>query len=158
MAFYSRKSPRIPNFDYSSANYYFVTICTHEKSCIFGANKQLNEMGMIAHDEMRSLFSHYDHVSVDNFIIMPNHIHAIVVIGENEQNKADLSAVIGAYKSGVSRKIRKKYPNMCVWQRSYHDHVIRNQREYEKIWLYIQFNWEKWEQDCFYADDHNQTP
>ena len=43
-----------------------------------------------------------------------------------------------------------KYPDIKIWQRSFHDHIIRNQLEYEKIWQYIQFNWQKWEQDCFY--------
>ena len=152
MVFYARKSPRIPGFDYSSPNYYFVTICTYEKKCIFGEKGHLNKLGQIAQEEMVNISSHYDHVSVDNFIIMPNHIHAIFVLEETQQKK-DMNEIIGGYKSGVTRRIRKICPNMRVWQRSYHDHIIRNQREYEKIWLYVQYNWQKWEQDCFYSSD-----
>ena len=150
MTFYSRRSPRIPNFDYSSRNYYFVTICTHEKKCIFGSHEQLSELGRIAQEDMRSIACHYNHVMIDNFIVMPNHVHAIVAIQGGQQDKADLNTIVGSYKSGVSRKIRMKYPDIKIWQRSFHDHIIRNQLEYEKIWQYIQFNWQKWEQDCFY--------
>lgn len=155
MAFYSRKSTRIPNFDYSCENYYFVTICTHEKECLFANQNQLNEFGRIAQEDMRSLASHYNYVVVDNFIVMPNHVHAIIQIHGSRQKKNDLNMIVGSYKAGVSRKIHKLQPDLMIWQRSFHDHVIRNQQEYEKIWQYIQFNWQKWEQDCFYSKNTN---
>jgi REP element-mobilizing transposase RayT len=153
MAYYSRKTTRIPGYDYSSNNYYFVTICTYNKKCIFGTSEQLNKFGEIAKAEMDEISSHYAGVYIDNFIIMPNHVHAIVVIdcGDESGNKPRLDHVIGLYKSGVSRKIRKIQPDMKVWQRSFHDHIIRNRHEYEQIWRYVQHNDQKWETDCFYC-------
>jgi REP element-mobilizing transposase RayT len=106
MAYFSRKSTRLPGYDYSRINYYFVTICTHNKSCIFGTIKQLNEIGEIAKYEMNKITSQHQGVYIDNFIIMPNHVHAIVVLeyDNKEGKKPRLDNVIGLYKSGVSRK------------------------------------------------------
>ena len=103
MDFPKRKSPRIPGFDYSSVNYYFVTICTYDKLAV-----------------------------------------------TDDSMNADISVVLGQYKMSVTKKIRKTKPGFLVWQRSYHDHVIRNQSGYEKIWTYIDSNPQKWEEDCFY--------
>ena len=88
---------------------------------------------------------------------MPNHVHAIVAIeGENQRHRLD--TIIGLYKSGVTREIRKEIPNIQIWQRSFHDHVIRNQQQYEKIWTYIDNNPLKWELDCFYTDHYDSAP
>lgn len=150
MTYYSRKPTRIPGFNYASENYYFITICTHEKKCIFGKPQKLNTLGRIAYEDMQNIASHLKGVHIDNFIIMPNHVHAIVVL--TGEDTLGLEKIIGLYKSGVSRRIRKENPQMCVWQRSFHDHIIRNRQEYEKIWTYIQYNDKRWESDCFYTD------
>ena len=86
---------------------------------------------------------------------MPNHIHMIVVIGCNIETSANptLSRIIGAYKSEVARLIHKSVPNEPIWQRSFHDHIIRNKKSYAKIWEYVQYNHQKWEQDCFYIEE-----
>lgn len=149
-----RKPTRIPRFDYTSENYYFVTICTHEKKYIFGSVGNLNAFGRVAEQDLRELGLHYPGVRVDKMVIMPNHIHAIIVIGcENaEGNYPSLNTVIGRYKSGVSRRIHKQLPGITVWQRSYHDHVIRNRNDYEKIWAYIDGNPMKWMDDCYYTE------
>ncbi len=107
-------------------------------------------MGKIANEDMLAIASHYNKVYIDNYVVMPNHIHAIVVIEATAG--VSLNNVIGSYKAGVSRKIRKSIPNTQVWQRSFHDHVIRNQSDYEKIWEYIKYNPQKWENDCFYTN------
>ena len=149
-----RKSARMPGFDYASQQYYFVTICTHEKKCLFGTIGDMNVLGKIAEQDLLQLESHYVGVHIEKMIIMPNHIHAIVVIGcENKEEKyPSLNTVIGLYKSGVTRKIREILPDQVVWQRSYHDHVIRNRAEYEKIWNYIDGNPLKWMDDCYYIE------
>ena len=149
--FATRKPTRIPKYDYTSDNYYFITICTHEKECIFGTVEQLNQLGEIAMQDLQNIENCYEGVRIDNCIVMPNHIHAIIVL---ENANTSLNQVIGLYKSGVSRKIRKIVPDMLVWQRSYHDHIIRNQAAYEKIWNYVQFNGEKWKEDCFFPGDY----
>ena len=149
MAYYSRKSARIPHYDYVSYNYYFVTICTHNRRCIFGSVGELSPVGQIAKEEILEISTHYSGVSVDHYVVMPNHIHMILVLQENAQN---LNVVVGQYKSGVSRRAHKLRPELSVWQRSYHDHIIRNQTSYEKIWNYIEGNPSKWMEDCFYID------
>ena len=156
MTYYSRKSARIPNYDYTSCNYYFVTICTHNRKCIFGSVEKLNKSGEIAKNEIISLSEHYQSVLIDHFVVMPNHIHMIIILEEKGPN---LNQIIAQYKSGVSRKIHTVFPIISVWQRSYHDHIIRNQASYEKIWNYIENNPLKWREDCFYinTDSINQV-
>ena len=151
MTFYSRKSARIPNYDYSNCNYYFVTICTGNRRCIFGSANALSVFGKIAEEEIIQLCFHYEGVKIDKYVVMPNHIHMIVVLENSNHN---LNQIIAQYKSGVTRKIRKYDRNLSVWQRSYHDHVIRNQTAYEKIWLYIEGNPMNWEKDCFFLDSN----
>jgi len=149
MAFYSRKSPRIPGYDYSSCNYYFVTICTHEHACIFGLANHRSKSGEIALQHILQLEKHYKTIEIIKYVVMPNHVHIIIAIGEDENNP-NLNQIIAQYKSGVSREFHKIYPDRNVWQRSYHDHVIRDRKSFEKIWTYIDNNPLKWEEDCFY--------
>ncbi len=82
---------------------------------------------------------------------MPNHIHAIISINKCDDKERSrpfptLSTVIGLYKSGVSRKI-----GFPIWQKSFHDHIIRDEKEYQEIWQYIDTNPQKWEEDCYDA-------
>ena len=85
---------------------------------------------------------------MDKYIIMPNHIHAIIVLEDGARN---LSTIIGQYKSYVTRCIHKLDPRLEVWQSSYHDHVIRDQQGYEQIWNYIDGNLQKWQDDCYFV-------
>ena len=150
-----RKSTRIPNFNYASYHYYFVTICTHNKECIFGEPGKLNNKGKIAEAYLLEISKYYPQVVVDKCVVMPNHIHAILVIGMGtiEKNLPSLSRVVGQYKMAVTKSIRNMETDKKVWQRSFHDHIIRNQKSYEKIWLYIENNPLKWEEDCFYFSE-----
>ena len=143
----SRRPTRLPGFDYSTANYYFVTICTFEKQCLFGNPDALNNIGMLAYSDMQVISDHYEGVTVDCFVVMPNHIHAIIAL---DSPGISLDKIIGQYKSGVSRKANKLFAQKPIWQRSFHDHIIRNQASYEKIWTYVVYNAQKWEEDCFY--------
>ena len=148
-----RKPTRIPNYDYSQDNYYFITICTHEKKCLFGSIERISRYGKIVADSIMEIPLHYSGIHIDKFVVMPNHIHMIVVIGcdNNNRNNPSLDQIIGLYKSGVSRKIHETAPQEVIWQRSFHDHVIRNQRDYEMIWSYIDTNPLRWEMDRFYT-------
>ena len=143
----NRKSTRIPGYNYGAANYYFVTICAHEKKCIFGNIHEKSALGMLVDKELSLLHTHYQDIFVDKYIVMPNHIHAIIAFEKNCKNS--LSDVIGLYKSGVSRKYGKTEK---LWQRSFHDHIIRNEQDYLKIWEYINSNFQKWNEDCFYVE------
>ena len=151
MTYYNRKSTRIPGFDYSSCNYYFLTVCTDKRRCIFGNPGNLNRYGIIAENHIMQLESHYQGLTLIKYVVMPNHIHLLISLG-NHENTPDMRQVMAQYKSGVSREIRKLNSDLNVWQRSFHDHIIRNQKSFEKIWLYIEGNPQCWEKDCFYVD------
>ena len=90
---------------------------------------------------------------IDKYVVMPNHIHGIFIVTDSEESRLkDLSVIIGQYKMSVTKIIRNIEPGRIVWQRSFHDHVIRNQKSYEKIWTYIENNPQKWEEDCFFVE------
>ena len=97
---------------------------------------------------------HYPDIKVDKFVVMPNHVHMILAVGcyEKRKGKTNLNTVVGLFKSGVSREIHKYDPDLVVWQRSFHDHVIRGQMDYQKIWSYIDTNPMRWDSDCFYME------
>lgn len=144
-----RKSPRLKDFDYATPNYYFVTICTHEKKCLFGKPEQLNTFGKYAESGFLGINKHFPKCKIDKFVVMPNHVHAIIVIQSGESS---LSTIVGSYKSYVAKQIHAHHPNRTVWQSSFHDHVIRNQAGYEKIWTYIDSNPLKWNDDCYFQN------
>ena len=131
----TRKANRLRGYDYSQNGAYFVTVCAKDRREIFGnivgdglarpAYTQLSEYGTIVEDDLRKIPMHYCCVTVDCYIVMPNHIHAIIIINDNAiQGRASpsptLGNIVGGFKSGVSR--RCDFP---IWQRSYHDHIIR---------------------------------
>ena len=150
--FPSRKHPRLKEYNYSTPNYYFITICTWEKQHLFGQPTHLSLCGHLAEDGILRIPNHFSHITIEKFVVMPNHVHMILVV---HGIGPDISTVIGQYKAYVTRKIREIHPMDHVWQASFHDHIIRNQAAYEKIWLYIHANPDNWEKDCFYSE--NQT-
>ena len=148
-----RKNPRMKQYDYTSHNYYFATICTRDKLCLFGSPAKLSPMGKIAADCLRNIPAHFPGVIIDKWVVMPNHIHAIVILPGTTTN---LSNVIGQYKAAVTKESRAFYPNVQIWQTSFHDHVVRDQADYERIWTYIDTNPARWMDDCFYIPQAEQ--
>lgn len=143
-----RKNPRMKNYDYTTPGYYFVTICTHEKKCLFGHPQQLNQLGHAAMQALEEIPKHFPGVQIDKCVVMPNHVHAIIILTEHAVH---LSTVIGSYKSYVTKQAGKLYSSQTIWQASFHDHVIRDQKGYEHIWMYIDSNPQQWESDCFFV-------
>lgn len=94
---------------------------------------------------------HYKYIKIDKYCIMPNHIHIIVVINKIEDNSGriisapTISTIIGSLKRIISKEI-----GFSIWQKSFHDHIIRNEKSYQKIWEYIDTNILKWELDSLY--------
>lgn len=150
-----RKSPRIPGYDYSIPNYYFITICAYNKECFFGYPGALNEYGRFAEENLLKIPELNPKIKLDKYVVMPNHIHGIFIVTSEDMEKGldDLTTAIGQYKMSVTKKIRSIEPEKKVWQRSFHDHVIRNQKGYEKIWTYIENNPLKWCEDCFFRNE-----
>ena len=142
-----RKHPRMKHFDYSSCNYYFVTICTHDKKCIFGKPGENNNFRDIAEQGLLRIPEHFPDTTIEKFVVMPNHVHILLLLSGG---KSSLGNIIGTWKAYVTREIHKIQPDLKVWQASFHDHIIRHEDGYQKIWLYIEGNPMNWKQDCFY--------
>lgn len=165
MDFPKRKSPRLRKYDYSADGYYFVTICSKSKEKIFGnivgrglapAENRLYLLGEIAEQELINLEKRYANIKIDKYVIMPNHIHAIIVIKNKTAGASPcptLSDIICAFKSNTTRKYHLINSDKMVWQTSFHDHIIRGESDYLKIWNYIDTNPIKWKDDCFYFED-----
>ena len=163
-----RKPTRLKGYDYSQNGAYFITICTHNRKCLFsnivGAIHELPEnkltpYGEIAKQIIEILPDRFN-VSIPNYVIMPNHIHLIIEINNDNEKRAIresplqyhrsvIDKIIGFLKMNVSKKIHNTDKEK-IWQRSYHDHIIRSNKDYHKIWKYIDTNVIRWEKDCFY--------
>ncbi len=161
-----RRSPRLQDYDYSSAGAYFVTICAHEHMHLFGEVAEglmvLSLAGAIAQDQWFVLPRRFPLVQLDEFVVMPNHVHGILVMTEPDSQSASthskptVSQVIGAYKSLVVKCVwgdpRLSWNrNMPIWQRSFHDHIIRDDRDLAMIRGYIAGNALKWSYDRYYS-------
>jgi len=161
-----RKPNRLKGYDYSQPGYYFVTICTQNKIKYFGIirenNMFLNKYGLIARKRWLWLEQQYKYVKLDEFVIMPNHVHGIVEIKSNVGTSRDLtlhknndprnhikikplSELIGAFKTTSSKYIHQAGLEEFAWQRSFYEHIVRNEKSLEKIRWYIKNNPSLWE-------------
>ena len=159
-----RKRLRLKNFDYSTPGAYFITVCTYNRKCtlsrVVGAihespEIELTDYGKVIDKTIRNIPERYK-ATVDRYVIMPNHIHLIVIITDDEelqQGRSVISKVIGYVKMNVSKEIHGKHGDAVIWQRGFHDHIIRDRQDYEKIAKYIYENPIKWQYDCFYAEE-----
>jgi putative transposase len=171
-----RKSTRWKERDYASEGAYFVTICTSRRRSYFGdivnGKMNLSDMGRIAGQCWREIPKHFDNVQFDEYTVMPNHVHGIVMITnavgtrhavsrqhaacqqpDSKPNRKfgplptkSLHTIIGSYKSAVTKFIHAK-GFAFDWQSRFHDHIIRNEKELNKIRQYINDNPEKWQFD-----------
>ena len=144
-----RKPTRIENYDYSTPGTYFITVCTANREKIFwdgvGAdiirpeNVPLSIAGKIMEQGILQISEHYKNVSVDKYCVMPDHIHFILRIESDIDGRMvsapTVSTVVGSMKRWVSRQIGRS-----IWQKSFYDHGIRNQQDYDEIWAYIDNN------------------
>ena len=160
----NRKLPRLSTYDYSLPGSYFITICSHEKRCTFGAVRTLNEagkadvvysaLGKIVQDSILDIETHYPNIRIDNWVIMPNHVHLLVSITHQVPGSSsiDIPNVVGKFKASVTRNAGRYH--VCaqkVWQSSYYDHVVRNDDDYQMIWNYISGNPSRWQEDRLFS-------
>ena len=153
-----RKPNRLPEYDYSRAGYYFITVCTKDKEPLLwlpsvGATcgrPPLSPLGLIVEEELLHLDSVYANIRLDKFVIMPNHIHLILMIGSDgcgrPQVAPTISRVMKQFKGAVTKRA-----GLPLWQKSFHDHVIRNESDYLRIWRYMDANPLKWEEDRYHV-------
>lgn len=159
MTFPQRKPNRLTEYDYSTPNAYFLTICTENRKNLFwknvGAiidrpeNIPLTNLGCLVRQCIIEIPMHYPMISVDNFVVMPNHIHLLLQIHTDADGRSliapTISTVVRLMKGTVS-----KQAGFSVWQKGFYDHVIRNDKDYQSIWNYIQGNPSKWTEDQLY--------
>jgi putative transposase len=155
---------RLREYDYSQTGAYFVTICVKNRKCllgeIFGGDMRLSHYGEIAGQSWLDLPNHYRHVELDVFAIMPNHLHGIVLLTEvgaglkpaptkSMVRKQALSEIVRAFKTFSSQRINKlrEMSGNLFWQRSFYDHVIRDDESLHRIREYIINNPLRWELD-----------
>lgn len=148
-----RKHPRLKHYDYSRCGMYFITICTFEKRCLLSKisnhNKYsviLTDYGEIVETELLNVQDRYKHIFIDQYVIMPNHVHAIVVIEKFEtcDLMPTLSDVVCAFKSIATIKCKKIGNIDKLFQNSFYDHVVRCREEYIEIVKYIVDNPVNW--------------
>jgi len=159
-----RKHPRLKRHDYSSDGAYFITFSVKDRHEMLGEVVgrdapgalwvELSQYGTVIHEEIQKTRLHYANIEIDKFIVMPNHIHMIVLIrgvGDGAPRASrPTSAAIPNLVGVLKRKTNKIY-GFKMWQTSYHDRVIRNEEEYQRIWRYIDQNPAKWEEDHYYV-------
>ena len=172
-----RKNIRLKDYDYSQAGCYFITICTKDRRCIFWKENAdavgthsvrpiqstytLSNTGNIVKIAIENIPKIYRHVDIDIFMIMPNHIHMIMRIEDDGRDGGDgdgrtlcvptsvtvtVSRVIKQFKEYVTKQI-----GFSIWQPGFHDHIIRNEPNYQRIWQYIDENPARWADDQYYA-------
>ncbi len=156
-----RKRNRLLNYDYSSCGAYFITVCTKNKEKLFWSDVGaatgrpetgeycLSEYGLIVESAINNIEEIYPMISVDKYVVMPNHIHMILLIKSDEYGRPmaapTISTVINQMKGFVS-----KQAGFSVWQKLFYDHIIRGQNDYDEIWRYIDENPLRWDLDELY--------
>jgi len=164
---YHRHSLRIKNYNYSIPGAYFLTICTYLKENLLGyisdGKIELNILVEITAREWLKTFQIRKNIQLDEYVIMPNHFHGIIIVlTDNSRgvlqyaptNKfrspsQTIGSIISGFKSAVTREIKGlDYPLLySIWQRNYYEHIIRNENELNRIREYIQNNLLRWEYD-----------
>jgi len=116
----------------------------------------LTTAGKVTQQAICAISEHYPHVSVEKYVIMPNHIHMILCVNrgrtlcaptKRESQRSVVARVIKHMKEYVTKSI-----GYSIWQKGYHDHIIRNEADYLRIWEYIDTNPQKWSEDCYYKE------
>ncbi len=155
-----RKPNRLEGYDYNSTGAYFITICTKNRKEMFWDNVgasiarpqeiKLSKYGKMVDDAINNISAQYPAVSVDKYVIMPNHIHLLLRICCDNNGRPmvapTVSNVIQQTKGYVTKQI-----GLPIWQKSFHDHIIRNENDYRETWEYIDQNPLKWEDDELFS-------
>jgi REP element-mobilizing transposase RayT len=173
-----RRSIRLQEYDYTNEGAYFVTICTHQREPLFGAIADgdviLTQIGAIVDECWSAIPDHFPAVELDAYVVMPNHLHGIVIITQHAANvgarhavplqsrpeptpvqafgkpiSGSLPMIVRSFKSAAARlvNISRDTPSAPLWQRNYYEHIIRNENDLNRIRAYIENNPSTWETD-----------
>ncbi len=165
-----RRSIRVKGYDYSQAGAYFITMCVRERECLLGevvdGKVQPSGIGAVVEACWRDLPRHYAHVDLGEFVIMPNHVHGIIIltsdVGDNvgagfkpaPTKRHGLTEVVRAFKTFSTRRINvlRETPGLQLWQRNYYERIIRDEAELGRISQYIVDNPARWLEDEYHAE------
>ena len=151
----TRKKHRLEKYDYSSPGAYFITICTSQRQELFWDNTvgaiidrpqdvPLSSCGKIVDDCINNISKKYEMVTVDCYVIMPDHVHLLIAIHPDENGRPMVAPTVGNivrhFKGSVTKQIGKS-----IWQKLFYDHVIRNSEDYEETVKYIYYNPLRWQ-------------
>ncbi len=170
-----RKQIRLLDYDYSQEDAYFITICTNNRICHFGEIKNdkmlLNSTGKAADYYWQEIPAHYPRAVLDEYTVMPNHIHGIIIIDKDHDTSVNrefptqsaqpddsinrfqhiipksIGSIIRGYKLGMTKWVREHTKTNTIWQRSYYDHIIRDEKAMDEIRAYIINNPGNWDND-----------
>ncbi|MDO8675430.1 MAG: transposase [Candidatus Omnitrophota bacterium] len=176
---YRVRSARLKQWDYASVGGYFVTVCVKDRQCVFGnvigGKMRLNELGKTADQCWQDIPKHFPYVGVDEYVVMPNHMHGIIIIRDVKSMKSvetqhccvstntntniqlsktfyhlksgSLSVIMRSYKSIVAKTIHRTGLKTFAWQPRFYDHVIRNDVDLNRIRQYVETNPSQWADD-----------
>ena len=167
-----RRSIRLKGYDYTRPGAYFVTLCAHERACLFGAivdgAMRLNGYGEVVREEWLRTAALHSHVELDAFVVMPNHMHGIIIItGDTVGARCivplpppqtesfgkpvpgSIPTLIRLFKAAATRRINhlRGTPGAPVWQRNYYEHIVRSEDGLRRIREYISTNPIRWDDD-----------
>jgi putative transposase len=170
-----RRSIRLKGYNYSQVGGYYVTIVTRGREWVLGevsgGEIHISPLGQIVDECWRSIPEHFPNVSVDAFVVMPNHVHGIIFIHETEFTRrgtiyraptantisqlekfgtprvGSLATIIRTFKAAITRRAGLELNSGNIWQRNYYEHILRDEADYERVAGYILDNPANWEQD-----------
>ncbi len=163
-----RKHPRLDNYNYAWAGAYFVTICVQNRQCVLSrvvgrglapaetSGIEYTPFGRIAEKQLLLLKDRYSHLEIDRYVIMPNHIHAIMILNEDAAGaspRPTIMDIVCAYKSLTTRECKKNGFDGKLFQASFYEHIIRGREDYEEIVKYIRENPMRWQLDKLYTPE-----
>ena len=163
--FPKRKHPRLATYDYSTPGAYFITICTQNRRCLLSkivgrglapAELHLTQYGYIAKEQLFLLEQRYPTLKIDQYIIMPNHIHAILILEDGTAGaspRPTVTDIVCTYKSLTTKACKQIRPIDRLFQTSFYEHVIRGCDDYDEIAQYIVNNSKQWELDKLYSEE-----
>ncbi len=165
---FNRQSMRLQDYDYTQSGIYFVTLCTYRYARLFGhivdGNMQLSELGQLVEQEWQRTAEVRTTVEIDMYVVMPNHLHGLLFMSESQAGHGakssmtmqanSLGSIIAQFKSIVTKRSRELIdpPRFPIWKRNYYDHVVRNEKDLDRIRRYIIANPARWREDQYYSD------
>jgi putative transposase len=164
---FHRRSVRLRGYDYSQPGAYFITVCAHDRLSLFGHIRELNmhltELGVIVREEWLRTPALRPGVQLDEFGVMPNHFHGILMLDDNYECRScvhsspafgkpvsgSVSVIVGAFKGAATARTRSLCgdPKLTIWQPGFYEHVIENEKDLERIREYILENPQRWQSD-----------